>query len=260
MKVSTIVLIVGGLVIGYMSLKLLVVALVVFTAYMLTQKYELFSEDTRFLSKSEFERVLDEDKDGFLGGLTEMDLYARRASSRQDYLERAKRLTSDFTAGEKSRILNIIKTIQSKDLSHFGIDSIKWDKLKLIFAKSEYEDGYPHTRGDIIVLNDNTLSRSDSDLRNTIIHEKVHIYQKAYPHDIRAFLDGAGFTIADHRKSYRLARANPDLDQFVYKSRDGTIHMSEYRSDKPSGIWDITGTSDGEHPLEMMAYRIANEY
>ncbi len=260
MKISTVVLIAGGIIIGYMSLKLLAVAVVVFVVYLLAKRYEPFQSPPQFITKSEFSSIIQEDKDGFIDGLTDIDLYARKVVDKQQYKDIAMQLTYDFNRKEIKRIKDIVNSIPSKDLSHFGIDKNKWDNIQLKFAKSEYEDGYPHTRGDVIVLNSRSMSRTDDELRDTIIHEKVHIYQKMYPDDIKAYLDKAGFRIARMRGAYPLARANPDLDEYVYADKDGNIHISEYTSNMPSGIWDITGSSEMEHPLEMMAYQIAKQY
>ncbi len=260
MKLSTVVLILGGIILGYLSIKLLLVALVIGTIYYLTKRYENFSNIATFLTADEMKDLIEQDKDGFLFSLTKYDLIARKVQSSIEYKEKAKKLTSNFTEDEKRRIERIIKSIKYKDLTGFGINNDNWNTLPLKFGKCEYEEGYPHTRGDVIILNNRSLSQPDSELADTIIHEKVHIYQKKYPDSVRAYLISKGFTIEGRRDSHPRARANPDLDDYIYKSPEGHIHISEYTSEYPAGIWDITGTTESEHPLEMLAYLISKNY
>ena len=43
----------------------------------------------------------------------------------------------------------------------------------------EYENGLPHTRSNIIFLSDKMIPETETpDFINTLIHEKIHVYQR----------------------------------------------------------------------------------
>ena len=59
-------------------------------------------------------------------------------------------------------------------------------------------------------------------------------------------------------------RANPDLDYNTYYDRNKEVLLQcYYNSDRPNSITDVTCTDNNniyEHPYELIAYKIANEY
>ena len=62
--------------------------------------------------------------------------------------------------------------------------------MKIGFVcNNNYENGLPHTRGDIIILNKNKFM-INSDIKNmkTLIHEQVHVYQKKYSNELNYYL------------------------------------------------------------------------
>ena len=44
--------------------------------------------------------------------------------------------------------------------------------------KKQYEEGLPHTRENIIFLTKSIIKNNEENLINTLIHEKIHIYQR----------------------------------------------------------------------------------
>lgn len=258
MELSTIALIIGGVILFYLSMKLLLVGIIIVAIYYGLKYVEKFGSNVTFMTKQQTQDFMKEDKDKYINSMSIVDLYARGTSTPEQYIQKASNMSMDFSKYEKNRIESIVNNIRYVDLSKFGIDMNKWNSIPYIFAKCNYEEQYPHTRDNIIVLNDKTINRSDDELLNTIVHEKVHVYQKKYPEDIYRYLDAIGFKKIADRSSYPLARSNPDSDNIIYRGPDGTIHLGEYNSSTPSGIWDINTTAEGEHPFEMMAYKIAN--
>ena len=260
MYLSTIVLVIGGIVLLYMSIKLFLAALLVYFVYYILKKKELFSlsPSIRFLSKQECQALMKDDKDDFIKSMSDIDIHARNASSKDEYTQKAINACKDFTSYDKSRIQSLMASIKPVDLAPFGIDNAKWNNLRLNIAFSYYEEEYPHTRGDTIILNTRTMSRTDADLINTIIHEKVHIYQKTYPQETEDYLRSIGFTKMVPISKYPLGRLNPDTDRMVYKDSTGRIYIGEYNSAQPSGLWDINTSAEAEHPWEIMAYKIAD--
>ncbi len=221
---------------------------------------ELFAKPSfTFLSKGQTADLLAQDGDGFVRSLSGPDLYARKVSSAEEYLKAASASAGDFTDQERRRIQGLIENFDEKrlPLEKFGMDATKFEKLPWKFAKAEYEQGLPHTRGDTIFLSQEVVDRPDSDLRSTLYHEKVHIYQKAYPADVAPFVRVMGYRVVGSRKNDPLVRANPDLDDNVYRTMEGRLLGARYKSAKPNAIWDVQGDASAEHPFEMIAYSVA---
>jgi hypothetical protein len=109
-----------------------------------------------------------------------------------------------------------------------------------------------------IIIPEHILDNKDILLR-VLIHEKIHIYQKIYPEDIKIWLNNNGF------KKYRLrtkndnVRANPDIDNFIYKNKNNSLIMSKY-NELPLSINDVKyyplNDYRYEHPFESMAYTL----
>jgi hypothetical protein len=54
------------------------------------------------------------------------------------------------------------------------------------------------------------------------------------------------------REEKDMVRANPDLDNYIYKNNNNIIYSAKYNSTKPSSIVDIKyddGTQSSEHPF-----------
>lgn len=201
--------------------------------------------------------VLTEDTDNFLKSLSVVDLYARKAKSLDIYLSKIKVIP--FTDLEKERLIRLSNQVDDLILEK-GILDPKLESIKWYFVKSNntYENGLPHTRKwkDIvfIVLTKVSLKKDDNYLRKTLLHEKVHVYQKLYPVETELYIKNLGFKKAKLRKGFNeRLRANPDLNQFIY-TRDGKMYYSVYRSNFPKGISDTYTTSEFEAPHEQIAY------
>jgi hypothetical protein len=67
------------------------------------------------------------------------------------------------------------------------------------------------------------------------------------------------YIVSRRRDSEPLIRANPDLDEYIYKDNDGEEMIYKYKSTMPKGINDIVPNKN-EHPFEKMAYEISEEY
>jgi hypothetical protein len=100
----------------------------------------------------------------------------------------------------------------------------------------------------------------------TLIHEKIHVYQRAYRPSILQTLYQNGYIPKMSRqqlaKNVKLIRANPDLDHLIYyHSKYGNMY-SYYNSELPRDVGDVS-TSGGEdtryeHPFELMAYEVSS--
>jgi len=122
-----------------------------------------------------------------------------------------------------------------------------------------YENGLPHTRGNVIILNETNILSMD--LISTLIHEKVHIYQKMYPQETDHFIKQMKFKKIDTRKYDDMIRVNPDTNNSIYTINNRKM-ISSYNSSEPTCITDIKYNERNqlyEHPLEWMAITITNK-
>jgi hypothetical protein len=130
---------------------------------------------------------------------------------------------------------------------------------KFALIDEVYEEGFPHTRMDIIFLSPKVINYTDDNLIRILIHESIHIYQRYNITEINNYLKENNYTVSRRRDSEPLIRANPDLDEYIYKDKDGIEMIYKYKSSMPQGINDIVPNKN-EHPFEKMAYEISEDY
>ena len=100
------------------------------------------------------------------------------------------------------------------------------------------------------------------DFINTLIHEKIHVYQRYNESIIDKVLSNK-LKINKIVYTNPKKRANPDLNNNIYQNEKNEILQCYYNSDNPNSIQDVTclhNNSVNEHPYELLAYTIANKY
>lgn len=220
-----------------------------------------------FLTKDELYNYLIKDSDNFYDKLKPIDLLVRKVDSVDEYKKKIYNSIDVFTLNEM-RIL--MKSIQNcnKFLLTLNIPGFNGNKCKKIPWKigcingEEYEAGLPHTRGNVIIFPRYKLNRSEGSFTRTLIHERIHIYQKLYPNDIEIYLKDNGYK--RFKPIYMTkTRANPDINEWSYLDKDGNIMSAEYNKN-PKSITDVKFTpknsSEYEHPLEKMAVDLSRQY
>lgn len=194
----------------------------------------------------------------FFRSFTNLDLKARSAISIEQYIKDYKTNLKTFTPKESLHLDRLISSIDDET-------GLPWIMVK--FEKNE--NNYPHTLGDIIFLPQNFFDKNMKSQAETLYHEKIHVYQRAYPIETAKFIANLGFEIVASKTQIQNIRANPDLNSFVYKNKD-TIQYQAYTSDDPKNLsdsalviagphpWDFS-VSQQEHPYEIMACLIAQK-
>lgn len=237
-----------------------------FYKFLKTEKFVATNSFTNviFLSKEDTKRFIIDDPDFYVRSLSPLDLYARKAKLEEDYRYNSSNSALDFTDEQKSRFSSAAKKADDyfKNSKFTAIDCTKIVQIPWKIALTEgevYENGLPHTRGDIIFIS-SALNETEQTLVTTLIHEKVHLYQRANPNEMMSYLENQGFLRWKQRLGEPRIRANPDLDAWIYiNSKTKKPMAAYYVSDQPHNITDVTLTDAAyEHPYELMAYRIAN--
>jgi hypothetical protein len=224
------------------------------------------SYNVTFLSLKQTHEFLHSDPDNYSMSLSPLDLYARKASIEFDYRRRSSAAAKDFTDDQKQRYSaaaaradKFFATLQIDRLDCYKFVHIPW--VFALTRDKEYEDGLPHTRANIIFVSD-SVDESPERLTRTLIHEKVHIYQRMYTEAIAQYLHYNNYIIWKQRMGVPRIRANPDLDPYIYMDPKTKAPMlCLYASDKPESITDVEHKFvDYEHPFEEMAYKIDKLY
>lgn len=229
---------------------------------------EWFENPTRikFYNRAETIQFLGEDRDAYMLELTDLDLRARRSISYENYRQKAMASAVNFTEKEKQMMERAVEKANRffANLENIYIDKEKMKGIPWKFAMTqgkEYENGLPHTREDTIFLTPSILRMPEDELVRTLIHEKVHVFQRAYRSWFQEKLAEMGYIQWRRRTGYPRIRSNPDVDEFIYIHPTKEIMVMVYRTGQPESIQDaISPNSLHEHPNEEVAYTIASRY
>ena len=228
---------------------------------------EYYSENIIFLNSNDLYKILSQDQDNYYKTFFSTDYKTRNINNIEEYINYIKQSVIDFSEHHKNKIE---KCIQKAHIFFYKINfewfngekanKIPW-KLGCVTGKL-YENGLPHTRLDVIIISkENIENYSEKKLINTLIHEKVHIYQKIYKNDIIIYLKNNNFTKLKERENSDNIRSNPDLDNYLYIEDNKNIYKAKY-IDNPKSIEDIIyypiNKQSYEHPFEKMAILIEN--
>ena len=153
--------------IGILLFLLLIIIIIFFIK---NNKIEKFSEPNIYLSDEETIKFLDADEDKYIQNMSPYDIYARKCSSIQQYKLKAMNSSLNFNDEQKSKLdkCSIIAR-------NFFDNKYEW---KFSLVGEDYEEGFPHTRKDIIFLSPKIINYDDSELIKLLIHESVHISQR----------------------------------------------------------------------------------
>jgi len=222
--------------------------------------YENFSNVVEFVDKEILIKMLIENKDNFYNYFYNNDYKVRNINNISEYNNRIIASVVNLNDEEKNKVIQCCNDIEDKKYSWF--DNIKFNNIKWrigTVSGTLYENGLPHTRNDVIIISKEYINKSSiKELTRTLLHEKVHIYQKLYPKDVDNFLDSYKFKKLKLRDAQDNTRANPDIDQWIYTDDNNTVYKAEYNPN-PISLHDTKLSSQlYEHPFEKMAIIISN--
>lgn len=244
--------------------------------FILILKATLFK--STFLSSKETAIILIENKDKYYQTFTRKDFEVRNVSDVEGYKKKIKTSTIDLKFFLKIKILITIlsittihffkKLLRIKFHKSYVVEKIIELPWKFGFINdTSYENGLPHTRIDTIILQEMFIKKLNfKELRELLIHEKVHIFQKKYPTKTKEMLVKMGFKIHNIRDTKSNIRANPDINQIIYIDSTHKIYKAEYTKNAKS-ITDVKYTFHhpkhlqiSEHPFEKMALEITDNF
>lgn len=230
----------------------------------------------------------------FFASLSQEDLKARSKEDGSNPLQAGEHYKNeyiqsyeDLTEADKTQLQQIIESANKLIAKYPNLQQLEWRIAKI---SSTIEYGLPHTVGNMIVINKDTLSRPEQELIKTMIHEKIHIFQRMNTAATSKWTEATGFTAlrpndltSISKDLLLLRRSNPDLDKNIYLHNKSNLVMRQlYNSKEPTSITDskalglpkngqyspVSLTNDLvglpknfycqlEHPYEIMACLIA---
>jgi len=250
-----------------MKLKILITTIIIIL-YVILIIYIIYSifnntQNIVFLNKNELSTFLINDKDNYYKSFHKKDLIVRKVSNIDEYKKKILNSTSNFSIYQKEKIIFCINKLNKIliNVKYPWFDGKKAIQTTWKFGSIhgyEYENGFAHTRSDLIILPQINLDNySQHDLIKLILHEKIHIYQKMYPDDIENYIQHNNYYKFKKRSEIVDSRANPDLNQWIYNNSNNKTLIAMYKSN-PINISDVTfhpsNNDNNEHPFEKMAY------
>ena len=174
-------------------------------------------------------------KSKFFSRLQPHDLIARHVITQDDYSDLYIASIVEFTRGEKIKIINAVRSLDSVLEGFPKLRDIPWKFAKLSVGM---EANYPHTIEDVIILNEIVLLSAPEALMETLLHEKVHIYQRLFEYETKKMIVNVlGLIPYAQYNSISLIAANPDIDDIVYKNGD-YIYFVAYATPTPKSTRD----------------------
>jgi len=210
-----------------------------------------------FLNAEQLFFHLIQDQDQFYHRFNKNDLLARNCNSISDYMDMIYESIYNFSEQEINIMKKLIKEINNLKWpcdSQVWIDPIKFNQLDWVIGGvqgKKYESGLPHTRSHVIIIPKDWIQDS-LDFKNTLLHEKLHVYQKSYPEEFESFLKKNEWKIVKNYNQCSTCRSNPDTNHWIYKKNKQT-HVARYTSN-PKSVMDVTyypiNFYGYEHPAE----------
>jgi hypothetical protein len=194
--------------------------IMIFIIFLIFIFYLLFRKTThiKYLSINEFKNITN--SSDFFNNMNSYDLQVRKSNNNNEYLKKYQLGYRAFTMQQKTILTNIVNIINKKINKYNNFKNIKW-----IFVKIDInlENSYPHTIENVIVLSNNFFNYSLKSQINTIIHEKVHIYQRIYPEYINILYNRWGFKKVEVDFNYN--RNNPDIKYYYTYNNNLLIQL-----------------------------------
>lgn len=246
-----------------MYILLILFITITFIIYLIYSKR--INKNIVFYNNQEASIILKKDPDGYFNKLNSLDKQAMNITNTNDYIDKVANSTLSFSDVEKRRISSYTKIaddfLYGLKIPYLDTKKIAGLKWKFILTKDNINsDGMPHTKGDIIYLSTITLNNSKKLLIQTLIHEKIHIYQRAFPNEIKEWIEKNNY-IQYRNNNLLINRSNPDVDEWSYM-KDGKECIALYNKN-PNNLNSVIypfGDSKSEHPYEDMAYYISGLY
>lgn len=182
----------------------------------------------------------------YFKNMNDADLYARKVRTREQYMEYYISSYRQNTTNANDVIHRLEQGVSYANDVIYRFSSLLYNiPWKFVFVNDDIENGYPHTHKDVIVLSYGLVRTSHMEtFVKTLIHEKVHVFQRMYPYICASIINQWGFKPINDvllndisRYFHGQLRSNPDIDGKIYSFHKKII-AQVYNSNTPSSIAD----------------------
>lgn len=159
----------------------------------------------------------------------------------------------------KQKYLSSLRYPTKREIENLGDKTSRVDTLYPKLAKNvpwlfiifsgNIEKKYTHTHGRYIFIHEEHIESISS---TTLLHEKIHVYQRMFPCETMLLFLSLGYSINGIRDNS--GRSNPDINDIEYLD-DKKQKINNIYKTTAITIDDIVDTRD--HPNEIMAYEIS---
>ena len=238
----------------------ILIFLFIWIIFMLNQFIKIYKINKKYSNNIIFvspdEAYIKMNKNNYINNFNKIDMKVRNCKTINDCKNLYYKNIILFSQKEKDKLYELVNKSDRKIKLFINLYNIPW---KFARVSNKIDNGLPHTHDDTIYLSDVFFSNPSI---NTLIHEKIHVYQKKYKEKTDKL-----YKLYNYEKINKInnvnRRSNPDLNNFDYK-HNGTIIYSEYKSNA-SNLLDIKlinsnkNSSKNEHPDEYFAYLITDK-
>jgi hypothetical protein len=196
-------------------IRIIIIIIITFLIYLLFFKKTTY---IKYLTFNEFTSIINSSE--YFNNMNIYDLQVRKSKNKDEYFKKYQSGYQTFTIEQKNILLNIVNIIEKKINKYNNFKNINWIFVKIA---TNLENSFPHTIGNIIVLSNSFFYTPTSNQINTIIHEKIHIYQRMYPKYIDILYKNWGFDKVDVAVDYN--RNNPDIKYYYSYNNNLLIQL-----------------------------------
>lgn len=166
---------------------------------------------------------------GYINKFSQKDMEVRKCDNKKLCEKLYQNNLIHFSYNDKRELQKLIKLCNEKLIKYKNLYNVPW---KLCKTTRKLEEGMPHTHTDIIFLSDSFFRSNEKSKIITLIHEKLHIYQRIRKEKTTKLYNNFNFSKTP-KKNINLRRTNPDLDSFDY-NYNGVLIYSEFQDDAKS--------------------------
>lgn len=220
------------------------------------------------LSAEEMQQVISSDADHYYDKFHKVDYKVRNVKNKKNYLEK---ISQSGCTGEEECVKKInvcielihsqLATKRNQTIHGIHIETFLNIPWRIGFTcDTNYENGLPHTRGDVIILNNRDIqTRTITEVCKLLIHEKSHVYQKSQMKEMTAYLKTNYTEVKQKDYTDESIPANPDTNDYIYRCNKTNVVLGGKYEKNPTHFRDISFTGNDhtlEHPYESIAYKM----
>ncbi len=198
------------------SINTLILLFFVFISLHIYNKFSKIHNKTLFITKNETISILN--NTDYFKRFNKVDFKVRKCDSISSCINNYSTSIAEFSKSEKEYLIKLTSLINKLTKDYIKFNNISWKFSKFI---GNIENQFPFTLNDTIFLNATFFSTKNMENdTETLLHEKLHIYQRYNEEKTIHFYNNLGFEIKSCICNYtQNHRTNPDVPDthYVYK-------------------------------------------